>query len=246
MKQDKIEFFSTIPGVADAHPIRLAREHSPRWMQTCRDDYVRTKNLTRPSHLYQCPGIFDLFKYGYLVPLWHDTLIKTDRSQEGFAYVHPSEVLATMKEGDPLGTHPYSITKFLPKRPQSIAPVMKFNTPWNVIAPKGVKFLMTAVAYTDTYEFEACTGILDPAISTEINVQGYWNVPQGEIHLKAGHALAHLIPLTEHQYDFVVRDATDHDREWLEKRLYYNIHTFKINRNIIKDFYNKHFGKTND
>ena len=29
---------------------------------------------------------------------------------------------------------------------------MKFNTPWNVIAPKGMKFLMTAVAYTDTYE----------------------------------------------------------------------------------------------
>jgi hypothetical protein len=118
---------------------------------------------------------------------------------------------------------------------------MKFNTPWNVIAPKGMKFLMTAVAYTDTYEFEASTGILDPSYSTELNVQGYWNVKRGEKQLKAGHALAHLIPLTEESYDYEVRDATEHDLKWFEKRTYFQIHGFKVNKALLKNMYNKHF-----
>jgi hypothetical protein len=240
-KKPKIEFFSKVPGIADTYPIIPASKFSPRWMKACKEDYIRTKNYRVPSHLQQCPGIFDLYKHGFIIPLWHDTVIKTEGENEAFGYVHPSEILSDMLEGEPVGTHPYNITKFLPKRPQSIAPIMKFNTPWNVIAPKGMKFLMTAVAYTDTYEFEASTGILDPSYSTELNVQGYWNVKRGEKQLKAGHALAHLIPLTEESYDYEVRDATEHDLKWFEKRTYFQIHGFKVNKALLKNMYNKHF-----
>ena len=91
------------------------------------------------------------------------------------------------------------------------------------------------------YDPEAATGILDPSISTELNVQGYWNKKRGEVQLKAGHALAHLIPLTEETYDYEVRDATENDLEWAKKRLYYQIHGFKVNKALIKQMYNKHF-----
>jgi len=242
-KQQKIEFFSKVPGLADINPIVPARNFKPNWFKACKEDYIKNKNFDRPSHLQQCPGIFDLYKTGFIVPLWHDTVIRTEGEDKGFAYVHPSETLAELREGDPLGTHSYEITKWLPKRPYSIAPIMKFNTPWNVIAPKGVKFLMTAVAYSDTYEFEACTGILDPSISTEINVQGYWNIKHGETMLKAGKPLAHIIPLTEKEYEYEVRDANDHDKKWMEKRIYTNVFSFHHNKRIIKNMYNKHFGR---
>jgi|TARA_B110000908_G_scaffold75240_2_gene90621 hypothetical protein len=244
MKKQKIEFYSTIPGVADVYPITPAKEFSPRWMKACKADYIKNKSFKRPSHLQQCPGIFDLFKHGFIIPLWHDSLIRTERDKEGFAYVHPSEVLSDMREGDPVASHSHSITKWLPKRPQSIAPIMKFNTPWHVIAPKGVKFLMTAVAYTDTYEFEACTGILDPSVSTELNVQGYWNKHNGETMLRAGQPLAHLIPLTENEYDYEVRDANEHDLAWSKKRTYFHIHSFNLNKGLFKDMYHKHFRRT--
>lgn len=240
-KQDKIEFFSTIPGLADTFPIIPAKEWRPKWVASCKEDFSKHKSYTRPSHLYQCPGIFDLFKTGYIIPLWHDTVIKTRLDEEAFAYVHPSEMLAKLREGDPVGTHPYELQKWLPRRPWSIAPIMKFNTPWNVIAPKGVKFLMTAMSYTDTHEFEACQGILDPSVSTELNVQGYWNIKEGEVRLNAGMPLAHLIPITEKQYDYEVRDANSNDLAWLQKREYFTVFGFNLNKSTIKNVYNKHF-----
>jgi len=242
-KQEKIEFFSTVPGLADSFPIFPASQWRPKWVANCRDDFAKHKGYKRPSHLYQCPGIFDLYKTGFMIPLWHDTVIKTQLDEEAFAYVHPSEMLAKLREGDPVGTHPYELQKWLPRRPWSIAPIMKFNTPWNVIAPKGVKFLMTSIAYSDSYEFEACQGILDPSISTELNVQGYWNVKEGETRLNAGTPLAHLIPISEKSFEYEVRDATDHDREFLKKREYFTVFGFNLNKRLIKDIYNKHFGR---
>ena len=50
-----------------------------------------------------------------------------------------------------------------------------------------------------------------------------------------------LIPLTEENYDYEVRDATSHDLEWFEKRTYYQIHGFKVNKALLKNMYNKHF-----
>ena len=34
-----------------------------------------------------------------------------------------------------------------------------------------------------------------------------------------------------------------HDKVWLEKRRYLNYFTFRPRRNLIKEFYNKHFNK---
>ena len=128
-KKPKIEFFSKVPGIADTYPIIPASKFSPRWMKACKEDYIRTKNYRVPSHLQQCPGIFDLYKHGFIIPLWHDTVIKTQGENEAFGYVHPSEILSDMLEGEPVGTHPYNITKFLPKRPQSIARVLDAEQP---------------------------------------------------------------------------------------------------------------------
>ena len=58
---------------------------------------------------------------------------------------------------------------------------------------------MLPVAYSDNVDFEACIGILDPSVSTEINVQLYWNRFGDISKVKAGTPLCHLIPLTEQE-----------------------------------------------
>jgi len=146
-----------------------------------------------------------------------------------------------MREGEAVGTHPYEVTKWLPKRHYSKHAIVKFNTPWNVIAPKGIKFLVLPIPYPDTFEFESNIGILDPAISTELNIQGYLNISEGEHMIKAGTPLMHIIPLSEKSFDFECRDMNDNDAEWLEKRVYFNIFGFKLNKAKLKDAYNNHF-----
>ena len=56
------------------------------------------------------------------------------------------------------------IAKNIPKRPWSWPDIVKINTPWHVMAPKDVKFLIIPLPYTPFFDFEACLGILDPIL----------------------------------------------------------------------------------
>ena len=240
-KQEKIEFFSKIDGVADAYPIIPANKFRPKWMSRCKQNYIDNKDRNLPSHLYQCPGIFDLYNYGFILPLWHDVIIKTQGGQPGFQYVNPSETLSKLLEGDPVASQPPDISRWLPKRPHSIEAIVKFNTPWHVVTPKNVKLLITPIAYPDTFEFESSIGVLDPAINTELNIQGFWNVPNGERKLSAGTPIAHIIPLTEQKYDHIIREMTQEDWKFFKKRLFWGTHSFKHKKSLMKDMYKKHF-----
>ena len=61
--------------------------------------------------------------------------------------------------------------------------------------------------------------------------------------LKAGTPMCQLIPLSSEKFDLEVRDATDADKEWLQKRLYVNNHTFVVKRPAIKAAYNNFLRK---
>ena len=241
-----IEFFSEVPGVAEAYPIIPAKDYVANWMTAARQDYIDSlkQNPVRGNHIYQCPGIFDLHNYGYIVPMWHDVLIKTEGNKDMFAYMYPTQEIENILPGkDLVGRHVNGIDKLLPKRPWSLNPLIKFNTPWHVVAPKGVKFLMIPIAYPDSFEFDSCIGILDPGYSSEINFQVYWNVPNKEYVLKAGTPMCHLIPLSDEKFKLVVREMTAMDNSWLNKFRFLKGSTFTFRRNIIKDLYHKHFGK---
>jgi hypothetical protein len=243
---DTIEFFSAAPGLADIFPIIPAKQYRADWMNAARADWVENKDKfskTKQTHIFQCPGIFDLFNHGYIIPMWHDLLIKTDGTGRSFSWSIPSGALNAYRGKEIVGSHKPNLDKFIPKRPWSIDQFVKLDTPWNVVAPKGVKFLMLPITYPDEFIFENATGILDPSISTEINLQLYWNNLKGDTLIKAGTPIGHLIPLTEKTYELVVRDMNDNDRSWLEKKNLFMSMFFRENRSLLKTIYNKHFGK---
>jgi hypothetical protein len=241
-----IIFFSTVEGVADACPILPANQVTTKWASLAKEQYIKEKSHRndRFSHLFQCPGIFDLYNYGYMVTAWHDFIIKTEYSKQGFAWKIPHEEISLlMNNVEVIGSHQQQISEMLPKRPSSINQTVKINTPWHVIAPKGIKFIVIPIAYPDTFEFDSHIGILDPSISSEINVQLNWNVKDGEVLVKAGTPLMHIIPISEQKFNLICRDATEKDKSWIRKRNFFNNFTFKLKRNIVKDFYYKHFGE---
>ena len=83
--QKTIDFISAVEGLTEAVPIRRAIEMMPDWAKACRKDF--TKDKTQPLHLAKCPGIFDLYKVGYVVPMWCDVAIET---QGCLLYTSPS------------------------------------------------------------------------------------------------------------------------------------------------------------
>lgn len=237
-----IEFYSDIAGVSNAYPIVKPTEVLPKWVATVRADYKQNvEKLKQTTHLYRCPGIFDLFGHGFIIPAWHDIEINTDG--ENYGWLLPNEQLKDLMGSNHLAqAHSHkTIGKYLPRPDYAHPSVLKLNTPWHVIAPKGVKFLMTSVPYPDTFEFQALNGILEPSISSEINIQINWNIKQGKYIIKAGTPLAHLIPLTEKNYELVVREKNKRDELWSLKRKYTNSMSFILNRKKVKEMYEEHF-----
>ena len=242
----KIEFYSKVPGLPDLYPIIPAKDSLPKWAQSARNNYInRLKSETgRMNHIYQCPGIFDLFNYGYIVPMWHDVVIKTNGHPNEFSWMVPSSDLDDFdKETSLIENQANGVGALMPIKPWSLQAFIKINTPWNVVSPRGVKFLILPIAYPDSFEFESSIGILDPGYSNEINIQLYYNVPKGDFMLKAGTPLAQLIPISEQKFDLVCREMNALDKLWIAKKKYFNAATFKIKRNVVKDLYYKHFGK---
>ena len=243
MKKNEIIFYSTIPGMAEIFPVRHAREVMPEWLQTARIEYA--KGNKRDQTIVRCPGIVDLLTTGYIVTTWHDFDVNIDK--DGAMYFVAPDERTTKLLGDKNSLQAQngdSMAKHIPKRPWSHPNILKINTPWNVIAPKGVKFMIIPLPYTELLDFESNIGILDPGYSTELNIQGYVNLGPGNHSFKAGTPIAQIIPMSSESFTTTIRDMNSDDEKFNKKKPWLNLFSFIYSRNRAKDVYEKHVETT--
>ncbi len=241
----KITFFTEIPGVADAYPVIDAKDFKPSWVGPARESYIaknQNNNGSKFNHLYRCPGIFDIMQTGYIINSPWDIIIDTFGDGEKFKWTLPTSDLVDLSRAPLVGGHSsIDFSQYFPSRPGQLKSVIKFNTPWYVIAPKDLKFLIIPIPYSDTYDFESYHGILDPGYSAEINVQLKWNVLNGRHVIKAGTPLCQIIPLSSEKFQLEVRNGTEHDMGWIKRRNYFYNLSFVFKRNLMKEMYQKYF-----
>lgn len=244
----KIEFFSSIEGVADSTPILEAKEYQQPWFNEARNDYVKQLDAANGStfaHVYRCPGIFDLYKTGFLVTAWCDIKIETNGDPNYYKWTLPNVNLVELMdeaENSPIvQEHSFDgIAKSVPVPPNTLRSIIKINTPWHIMAPKGVKFMMLPVPYSNDFTFTQSIGILDPSVSSAINCQLYWHQLNGSYTIKAGTPLAYIVPITERKYFFECRDKNKKDERWLKKKEFLKNFTFTFKRTAMKSAYDKH------
>jgi len=246
-RRDKIEFFHNEPSIIETFPIIESKDLKLNWVKRAREDFQNhvTKdksNVPGFSHIVRCPGIFDLFKYGYVVSLHKDVIIEV--LDKGFEWQFASGGLEEKTEKFGINGFNLQISDLMLKPPWASDFIIKIATGWHVIAPKGVKFIMLPIAYPDTFDFTVSIGILNPAVSTEVNFPMVWNKTEKEKTLiRAGTPLGHLIPLSEKKYEMVQRIMNQRDRDWVGK-----FHSatrasfwYTTMRSRMADMYNKHW-----
>jgi hypothetical protein len=244
----KIEFFSTIAGLADLFPIVYARNNLPNWVDACRQNYkvaaAKNGGNARFPHTYRCPGIFEILGEGFLVTMPWDVTIETNGDPWNFKWTLPDDELTSLMNvpGVPLINSHAEAASMLPVPPGAMPTIIKIVTPWHVVAPAGVKFLVLPLSYSETFEFEHVPGILDPGLSSEINFLLRWYVLNGVHKIKAGTPIAHIIPISEKSYELICRDATAWDKLWVEKRKFLINFSFTVQRKRLKDAFKAHFG----
>jgi len=218
-RKNKIEFFHNEPSIIENFPIIEPKDLKLNWVKKAKHDFqiVKPRIENQPGfiHLTRCPGIFDLFKYGYIIPLHRDIIIMP--GGEDFKW-GVNQTKGPNFSLDQQTSSSESNINLVPTPPWAVDYIIKIDTGWHVIAPKGVKFLMLPIAYPDTFDFTAAIGILDPAISTKLNFQMFWNEKdKEEIVVPAGTPLGHLIPLSEKKYQMVQRNMNQQDHMWITK-----------------------------
>ena len=249
-RKNKIEFFNNEASIIENFPIIESKDLKLNWVKKARQDFQdnikpHADNIPGFTHLTRCPGIFDLFKYGYIISLHKDIIIKSkgksfkvginkgvNNSVSSDFFLSPQE---SSSESD---------INLVPTPPWAADFIMKINTGWYVIAPKGVKFLMLPIAYPDTFSFTTAIGILDPEIATQLNFQLFWNEKdEEEIVIPAGTPLGHLIPLSEKKYQMVQRNTNQRDHMWIVKLASATSATFSKTamRTKITNMYNQYW-----
>jgi len=246
----KITFFTTVDGVQDAYPVICAKDYRPNWITSAKESYIKRKQKAeaeneRFTHIYRCPGIFDLMSRGFILPMMWDAIIETNGDGESFSWAVPSGELGIMASTNKVveGHMAQAIAETLPKRPGYLKSLVKFNSPWHIVAPPDVKFIIMAVPYPDTEDavFEQVPGILDPGLSTELNPQGYWKILNGKHTVRAGTPMFQIIPLTDEEFELEVKFAGEKEFAWAKKRNYFFHLTFVFKRALMKTQYAKHF-----
>ena len=238
-KNNKIEFFHNEPSILENFPIMESKDLKLNWIKRAKEDFqnhVKKGYNNKPGHehLTRCPGIFDLFKYGYIISLHKDIVIRPTGV--------PNVITPYQREVE-LETFHESSMHLIAKPPWTAKFIIKITTGWHVIAPKGLKFLQLPIAYPDTFDFTSTIGILNPAMSTQINFPMFWNRTDTETIIKAGTPLGHLIPLSEKKYQMVQRTMNQRDRDWVEKVRSVKSSTFWEHtiRSKVVDMYKKYW-----
>ena len=247
-RRNKIEFFHNEPSIIETFPIIESKDLKLNWVKRAREDFqnrVIEDETNDPAfaHLLRCPGIFDLFKYGYVISLHKDVIIEV--LDKGFEWQFANS-LGLDEKTEKFGIDGFKsqISNMMLKPPWASDFIIKISTGWSVIAPKGVKFIMLPIAYPDTFDFTVSIGILNPAVSTEVNFPMVWNKTEKEkTIIRAGTPLGHLIPLSEKKYEMVQRVANQHDRDWVAKlRSSYNSTFWHYTiRRKVTTMYNKYW-----
>lgn len=201
----KIEFFSLIPEIAEIAPIVAANQFKPKWFSTAQKEFAdlakqKDFGTQKLLHTAKCPGIFNLIRYGWVMTTWQDIIIKTNGDKHSFEWRSAVDQTKYM-DAEAVGYHGnHQLSDYYGGWDDSLNCVLKINTPWRVIVPKGYYLLEGPLPYTEETRFTTVPGFFSQEYGlAQLNVQLKWHVLNGETLIKAGTPIAHymLVPKEE-------------------------------------------------
>ncbi|RYG62412.1 hypothetical protein EON80_23160 [bacterium] len=196
---------------------------------------VHDRHLPEGKTIKSCPAISDLFKVGYVLPLWTDFSIEV---QEGGGFDWHS--------GNPrheIQFHGPQQLAVESTRPNELNYVVKFVSPWRFRAPKDHLILLKGLFYHTDAPFRVCEGILDGSVTSTMNVNTFWSAKPAKHLLKRNSALAVMIPFPKHAYEALIHSDPAIARRWDERNKTMLFDTFDNNyRQLTDRRLNKLFG----
>jgi hypothetical protein len=219
IKRSKItvDCFTSNINALEYFPIAQASEFYPEWWKslpkfhsTVDENGLEIKKVTMKS----CDGFIDLYRHGFIIPLWSDLIIET--MPNGFRY--------NFAEGshNEIGRHDYE------QMSNEFINYIHFKimSPWRLREKSEVKFLFFQPSYNNVstlLDWHIMPGMMDFSYqhATNINILA----PRGKrFEIPAGCPVAHIIPITDKDVEIKTHflDVKDVD----SVKLFYNNYPF--------------------
>jgi hypothetical protein len=236
-KPANVEFYSLIPEIAKIAPIVSASHFRPKFMDIAAQELSQEKKCPhygkeKTYNTAKCPGIYNYYQHGWILTTWQDIVITTNGDGVSFEWRTPidqRQLENGQLVGENVSSHsPEQYANNISDSSNILKSVVKIQTPWRCIIPRGYYLMETAVPYTEDKRFTTVTGFhsMDTGVAP-LNVQLLWHVLDGETIIKAGTPIAHYMLIPKDQPKLEVRAANNKDLE-LEK-----ISQIELNRKFV-------------
>ena len=199
-RKQKIVFDCFCMPCASQNPIQKASHFFPEWWKNLPSTYAANTPhdvLVKRGTMKNCMGILDLYKSGFIIPLWSDLNLKVENDY--FSYVY---ALTDSSGFCSITTHikdqyGYVFNDFIH---------FKFNVPWLISEKSGVKTLVTDCRWNILNKYSKMhivSGVIDYASQKFINVNGFFKkiTTPYQYNFESGTPLLHVIPLTDKEIE---------------------------------------------
>jgi hypothetical protein len=201
-KEDKIEIWSVVPGLADVIPVQKSSHFMPDWFvkipMTAPDIPINSKDTIK-----SCPAVSEFIGMGITVPLWCDLKVKIfdDGSHE---WISPRQDFTFTEHPEP------QFTKWAPPHAKPTL-VLKAECPWRMKTPPGVSLLQLPMLWHFNPTFTVCAGVIWSEFHHEINQQMMFH-EKGEFMVQRGTPLAQYIPIRRETFNYDIGDQTSEQK----------------------------------
>ena len=194
----KFKPYQGAPNLSPLTRIHLASEIVPTWLDEQRK-YENSRNK-----FYNCPGMVDLMRAGYIITAWDDIRIKANNAgvvaKFELSYTRPleymnSEVVAGVAEVEGISLR-----------------VCKLNTPWSITTRKGYSAMVVAATYHSPFlkDLHVYGGIVDYDNFHTVNFI-FTPLRECEVFIPAGTPLLQVIPYRREVNTGVTGSRTTHE-----------------------------------
>jgi len=219
----EIVFWSSFPGLTKACPVQRGIKFLPDYLKNMPQIVDTPDPFVNIKTLKTCPGIFDLFKNTYVVPLWCDLQLEIQEDGEWRCGAKVPSSLSNSGWDKNLGqpTEQWQLfashddrafKNWIPEPMKSeTSLVFKTNIPWRCKTPPGVSVLQIPLTYNFNPHFTTLPGIIDTDVYYNLNPQMLIH-KTGHMIWKRGTPLAAYMPFRREEFNLDVRDETSEDR----------------------------------
>jgi hypothetical protein len=228
-----VDCFTDSTSLLKFAPIEHTHKFIPDWWKSFPPEYTTMhRDIPIPTGtIKRCSGFIELFRQGFVVPMWSDCLIKTFKTGE-FSAKYSDELTVSSIASHDKRTFGPTFDNYTH---------MKFVNPWVFKEKTGVNFMFSSVPWYNPEllsKFHIMPGVLNFKTQIQNNVNAFVNKADDVIKLDFRQPLIQLTPLSEHNIKIKCHEVSKEEK--LKLVSHYNmtlsfVQGYKKIKNIEED-----------